>query len=341
MPRSRGAFTLLVVIATFAALLVGCGSGGGTNSSGGETASGSNTSSGGGKLRIAVIPKGTTHVFWKSVEKGARKAGEEMGAEILWKGPLKEDDRSQQIGVVQSFISDKVDGIILAPLDDVALAKPVAAAKSAGIPVVIFDSPLKGTAGNEFVSLVATDNKKAGALGAERLAKLLGEKGKVVLLRYAVGSASTQAREEGFMEKIKTYPGITVISDNQYSGATKSDAQNKALQMGDVLKQADGVFTPNESSTLGMVRALELSGLKGKLKFVGFDSSPELIEVLKAGGVDALVAQNPTKMGYEAVKTLISSKKGEKVEGNVDTGVAVLDKENLETPEIQALLGSR
>src|ERR1044071_8960125 len=171
------------------------------------------------QLKIAVIPKGTTHSFWKAVEAGARKAGTELGVEIIWKGPLKEDDRAQQIAVVQQFVSSGVNAIVLAPLDDTALRSPVQAANDRKIPVVIIDSALKGQAGKDFVSFVATDNFHGGELGGEELARLLGGKGKVVLLRYAEGSASTTEREAGFLSVMKKNPGIQVILDNSYAGA--------------------------------------------------------------------------------------------------------------------------
>ena len=291
------------------------------------------------RLRIAVIPKGTTHSFWKAVEAGAQEAGKELGVKIVWKGPLKENDRAQQIGIVQQFVSDKVSGIVLAPLDDTALVKPVQSAAQAKIPVVIFDSALKGEQGKDFASFVATDNRKGGQLGGERLAKLLGGKGKVVLLRYQVGSASTMEREAGFLEAIKKNPGIELIVDNRYAGATVGEAKNAAMNLVDKLKQADGVFCPNESSTAGMLLALRQNGLAGKVKFVGFDSSESLLDGLNKGEINALVVQNPKKMGYEGVKTLVSVIKGEEVPASVDTGVAVVDKENLGTPDIKALVG--
>ncbi len=347
---------LLAALALVVAFGVGCGapaengasaSGPGANAGGtpgkapGSGGSGGSGGPQGGELTIAVIPKGTTHAYWNSVHAGADKAGAEFGAKILWKGPLKEDDRAGQIGIVQGFAADKVSGIVLAPLDDQALAAPVAAASAGGVPVVVIDSGLKGEAGKDFVSLVATDNRQAGALGGERLAKLLNGKGKVVLLRYMEGSASTVAREAGFTDAIKKYPGIQIVSDNMYAGATQSEAQTKAMQMADVLKTADGVFTPNESSTLGMLQALVQNGLVGKIKFVGFDTSTELVEDLKKGQVDALVAQNPVKMGYEGVKAAIDKIKGGSVPLSVDTGATVIDKANLESAEIQKLLAGK
>ena len=320
------------------ALLAGC-----NDKSGSSTGTGSGTTSPGGgasgaKLTIAVIPKGTTHQYWKSVETGAEQAGKELGADIRWKGPLQESDRGAQIQIVQQFVSEGVSAIVLAPLDDVALVAPVRAANAKKIPVVIIDSALQGEAGKDFVSLVATDNHAAGVLGGERLAKLIGGKGKVVLLRYAEGSASTMQREAGFEEAIKKNPGIQIISDNMYGGATQGEAQTKAMQMIDKLKQADGIFTPNESTTMGMLQALKQNNMAGKVHFVGFDATPALVDALKAKEVDALVSQNPTKMGYEGVKAAIEQIQGKTVPGNIDTGATVIDNDNLNTPDIQKLL---
>ena len=170
-------------------------------------------------------------MHWKSVEAGARKAGEEFGAEILWKGPLKESDRAQQIAIVEQFVSEGVKGIVLAPLDDTALRRPVQAANAKGIPVVIIDSALKGEAGKDFVSYVGTNNRLGGKMAGEQLVKLLGGKGKVVLLRYQEGSASTTEREEGFLEAMKKSPEIQMLVENRYGGATASEAQTTALNM--------------------------------------------------------------------------------------------------------------
>jgi ribose transport system substrate-binding protein len=292
-------------------------------------------------LKIAVIPKGTTHLFWKSVEAGARKGGQETGAEILWKGPLKESDRAQQIAIVEQFISDGVQGIVLAPLDDTALRRPVEAANAKGIPVVIIDSALKGEAGKDFVSYVGTNNRLGGKMAGQEMIKLLGGKGKVLLLRYQEGSASTIQREEGFLEEMKKNPEIHMLAENRYGGATASEAQTTAMNMIDLIREADGIFCSNESLTFGMLLALRQNNLTGKAKFVGFDASDPLVDALKKGEIQALVAQNPTKMGYEAVKTLIAHIHGEKVPPSVDSGVALITPENVGTPEIQELLKPR
>lgn len=296
---------------------------------------------GGKKLTIAVIPKGTTHSFWKSVEAGANKAGQELGVNVVFKGPVQESDRAAQISIVEQFVSQGTGAIVLAPLDEAALVKPVRNARDKKIPVVIIDSALKAEAGKDYASFVATDNRKGGELAGEQMVKLLGSKGKVVLLRYQEGSASTDDREEGFLAAIKKAPGITVISENRYAGATAGEAKNAAMNMVDKLKEANGIFAPNESSALGMLLALRQAGLAGKVKFVGFDASPPLMEGLNKGEINALVAQNPVKMGYEGVKTAVAAIKGEKFEPKIDTGVAVITKDNQNTPEVKAVLGGK
>ena len=290
--------------------------------------------------KIAVIPKGTTHSFWKSVEAGAKKAGAELGVEIIWKGPLKEDDRAQQIGVVQQFVSSGVSGIVLAPLDDTALRGPVKSAMDRKIPVVIFDSALKGEGGSDFVSYVATDNHRGGEMAGEELARLLNGKGKVVLLRYAEGSASTAQREAGFLAALRRHPGLELIVENRFGGATISSAQDAAMNLIDKLREADGIFTPNESTTQGMLRALRQTGLVKKKVFVGFDTSPTLLAALKRGDIRALVAQNPTRMGYLGVATVVKHLRGETVEPEIDTGCALVTPDNLASAEVKAVLGN-
>jgi ribose transport system substrate-binding protein len=289
---------------------------------------------------IAVIPKCTAHMLWKAVEAGAREGAKEAGVKMIWNGPVNEDDDdvAQQMQIVQQFVSEGVGGIVLAPIDDTALRSPVAAAMQKGIPVVIMDSALKGEPPKDFVCTVSTNNHRAGEMAGEHLGKLLDGKGKVVLFRFRRGSVSTSQREGGFLEAIKKFPDIQVIFDNCYSSATISVAQSTALKMLDKLKEADGIFSSNEPSTLGILFALKQNNLAGSKKFVGFDTSPALVEALKRGEIQALVAQNPKKMGREAVQALVAKMKGETVNAVIDSGAAVVTKENLETSEIQALL---
>lgn len=212
------------------------------------------------KWRVMVIPKGTTHEFWKTIHAGAAKAAEDLGnVEVVWQGPQKEDDRVEQIKLVQNAVAAGVDGIVLAPLDDRALVAPVEKAIAAGIPVVVIDSGLKST---KIASYVATDNYHGGVLAAERLADLLGGAGKIILMRYAEGSESTEQREKGFMDTIKKYPKITYLSSDQYAGATSDSAQKTAQNLITRYRdEVDGIFCSNESATSGMLRVLKDAGL--------------------------------------------------------------------------------
>ncbi len=287
-------------------------------------------------IEIAVIPKGTTHEFWKSIRAGAARAAGELGVRILWKGPQKEDDRAQQITVVEDFISRGVDGIVLAPLDDRALMRPVRDAAREGIPVVIIDSALQGS---DFVSYVATDNYTGGVLAARRLGELLRGQGRIFLIRYQEGSASTVQREAGFADTIAAeYPGLALLVKDQYAGATTETAYQLAENLISRFPDVEGVFAPNESSTFGTLRALQESGLAGKVVFVGFDSSPKLVQGLRDGDIQGLVIQNPDKMGYLGVRTMVAHLRGEPVEKVIDTGVVLATKENMDSPGIKALL---
>jgi ribose transport system substrate-binding protein len=289
--------------------------------------------------KIAVIPKGTTHEFWKSINAGAKKAELELKAQgvnvqIIWKGPLKEDDREQQIQVVENFVAQRVSGIVLAPLDRKGLVAPVETAVRGKIPVVIIDSGLESKAP---VSSVSTDNREGGRIAARNLGKMLGGKGNVILLRYAVGSASTEQREEGFLEVMKKdFPGIKLISTDQHAGATRESAKRTAENLLNRYgRQVNGVFASNESSAAGMLLALRDAGLAGgKVKFVAFDSGETLNAGLKAGDIQGMVVQNPLNMGYLGVKTMVAVLQGKKVEPVIDTGVGFVTKENFNAPEM-------
>jgi ribose transport system substrate-binding protein len=292
---------------------------------------------------LAVIPKGTTHEYWKSIHAGAIKAQRELAkegvkVELIWKGPLREDDRDQQIQVVENFMIRHVDGIVLAPLDSQALVAPVVNAIKANIPVVVIDSNLNS---DRKVSFVATDNFKGGALGAQYLAKLLGGKGNVILLRYAVGSASTEAREAGFLDTLKKeYPNIKVVSSDQYGGATRETSYQASQNLlNRYARETDGIFCPNESTTTGMSKALrDIGKAGGKIKLVGFDAGTQSVQDLTDGDIQALVVQNPVRMGYLGVMTLVKHLRGEAVPKRVDTGVTLVTPENLNQANIKELL---
>ncbi len=288
------------------------------------------------QLEIAVIPKGTTHGFWKAIHAGAIKAARELDVKIYWNGPQKEDDRAQQITVVEDFINRGVDGIVLAPLDDRALVRPVRDSVERSIPVVVMDSALQG---DLHISYVATDNYKGGVLAAERMGELLKKEGNLILIRYQVGSASTTNREKGFVDTIKNnFPQINFLVEDQYAGATTETAYQLAENLLNRFPDVHGLFCPNESSTFGALRALQESGKAGQIKFVGFDSSPKLVLGLEEGHIHGLILQDPIKIGYMGVKQIVLHLQGKTVDKRIDTGVHLITPDNMSDPEMKRLL---
>jgi ribose transport system substrate-binding protein len=296
----------------------------------------------GKSFTIAVIPQGSTHEFWKSIHAGAMKTAQDeakagVNVTIIWKGPMREDDREQQVQVVEGFVTQHVDGIVLAPFDKNALVRPVEEAKRAGIPTVVVDSGLESA---DPISFVSSNNYHGGELAADEMGRLLGGKGKVLALRYQEGVFSTEQREKGFIERIKAaYPNIQLISSNQFAGATrdtaKTAAENLLNRFGNDL---DGLFTPNESSTAGALLALEDAGKAGKIRFIGFDTSEVFVKAMRDGKLHGIVVQNPFRMGELGVKTVVDHLLGNAVEKRVDTGVTLITPANLDAPESQTLL---
>jgi ribose transport system substrate-binding protein len=321
--RSLCAFAVVGVL-----FLTGCG-----GAKPGDAGSGT----GAKKLRIAVIPKGASHEFWKSVEAGAKKAEAEFDdVEVTWKGPLSEGDESDQIATVEGFVADGYDGICVAPLDASSLRTPIEQALQQGIEVVIFDSALKNDEG--IVSYVATDNFHGGEMAGEELARLLGGKGEIFLMKYALGSESTEQREAGFKKALEKYPDIKIIAE-QYATA----GEDKAIALGDSWmvqhgEDVDGVFCPNESTAAGMLTVLRTSGKAGKVKLVGFDAGAKIIDGLEKGDLHATVLQDPVRMGYESVKLMREKLHGKEVEKRVQTGEVLATTENCHDPEIRKLL---
>lgn len=295
-----------------------------------------------GRLVVAVIPKGMTQEFWKSVQAGANKAAQELDVRIVWKGPTKQDDTDEQVGVMESMIVRGVNAIVVAPVDDVGLVAPIEDAMRQEIPVVIIDSGLQS---EQFVSFVATDNYQGGVVAAHHIAELLDKKGKLIALRNQIGSASTMNREAGFLDTLaKEYPDVEVISSEQRAGSTTAAAQQKAEQLLGRFTTADGgfaadaIFTSCEPVTFGMLLAMQAVDLVGKVKHVGFDASPQLVRGLRAKHIDALIVQNPFRMGYDGVKTVCAHLKGESIEKRIDTGVHLVTPSNMDDPENKELL---
>ncbi len=285
------------------------------------------------KKQIAVIPMGRSHVYWVSAHAGAIKAAQEENVDIIWNGPATESDFSGELEIVENMINRHVDAIALAPIDRKALANSVDRAAAAGIPVIIWDSPVDS---KNFVAQIATDNYAAGQLGADRMGTILHGKGKIAEVACQPGSASTMAREQGFEDRIKqAYPDIRIV-DKRYGMADVAKSMTVAENMLTALPDLDAMFGSNESSTVGAARAI--TSAKSKVKLVGFDSSPALIAGLKDGVIDSLVTQNPFDMGYKTVKAAVSKLNGGMVVRIQSLPAVVVTKENLEDPVIHTRL---
>ena len=289
-------------------------------------------------LRIAVIPKGTSHEFWKSVHFGAQKAADELGnIEIIWRGPVVESDTGSQIEVVKNMITMQVDGIVLAPNQKGGLVDAVEESIGEGIPVVIFDSGLDE--GPEIVSYVATDNYKGGQMAAKQMATAIGEKGNVILLRYIAGSESTEQREQGFLDGLKDYPNIKVVSSDQRGGDNTTSSKEKVDQLLQTYRDdLSGIFAVCEPNANGTLEALRTAGLNKKVKLIAFDPSDALTEALTDGSCSGIIIQDPVQMGYQAVKTMVGSINGEKAEAFISTGEYVATPENMNDEESLRLL---
>ena len=287
------------------------------------------------EIKIAVIPKGTTHIYWESVRAGAQKAGDEAGVQIFWNGPKLETDREEQIQIIEDFLIKKVSGVVLAPLDSKALVPSVEKMFDDGIPCVIIDS---GIETDKIVSFAATDNYKGGVLAGQRMGEILGGQGKIIVVRYTPNSDSTTQRENGFIDTIKKdFPNIEIV-DEQYGMATVETALQATEDMLTKNTELDGLYACNASTAVGAMQALQSQGRDGEVKMVGFDAEDALINGLKSGVIDSLVVQNPFKMGYEGVKAVLAALDGEEVPKRIDTGVELVTIERLEEPEIKELL---
>lgn len=288
----------------------------------------------GGRLDVAVIPKSLSHQFWMTVKAGAEAAGKEMNANILWQGTSKETEVVQQINIVQDMINRKVDAIVLAACDENALVDTIVQAMNSGIPVVTIDS---GVVSDKPLSFVATDNIAGAKAAAEVLAKLIGEEGPVGLIPFVPGAATSEMRERGFKEGIQAFPKIQLVA-TLYCMSDVAKGMDVTQDMLTSQPNLKGIFAANEAGAIGAAQAIKAAGKTGVVKLVAFDASEEELAALKEGVIQALIVQNPFKMGYVGVKAALDAIQGKQVEKRIDTGVTVVTLENLNTPEIQKLL---
>ena len=286
------------------------------------------------KLRILVTPKAVVHSFWVSVKVGADSAGKELGVEVIWKGPPSETNVDNQIAIIEDYINQRVDAIVLAATDSKALVPVVNHAISKNIPVITIDS---GIDSDIPASFIATDNILGANLAARALVNLIGGKGKVACIPFVPGSATSMWRESGFVEEIKKYKDVE-LTTIQYSQSDVATAMTVTEDILTAFPDIKGIFTANEAGAIGASQALLSRGLAGKVKLVAFDAAENEIEALKKNIIQALVVQNPFKMGYLGVKSAVDVIQGKEVPKRIDTGVSIVTLENLYTEEIQKLL---
>jgi len=287
-----------------------------------------------GKLRFAVVPKGLTHQFWLTVKAGADAAGKDLGVDITWVGPEKETEVVKQINILEDQIGSGVSGIVLAACDQEALIDIIKKAMEKKVPVVTIDSGVNSDAP---VSFIATDNVAGAAMAARELAKLVGSEGGVGLIPFVKGAGTSEQREEGFKKGVAEFPNLK-IADIQYCQSDVSKAMDITEDMLTAHPDLKGIFASNEPAAIGVVQALEAKGKGGQIKVVAFDAGDDEVAALRKGSIQALIVQNPFKMGYEGVKAAVDAVNGKPVEKRIDTGVTVVTMENVDTPEVQKLL---
>lgn len=283
---------------------------------------------------IGVIPKGASHQFWLTVQAGAIEAGRQFGYQIEWNAPTLEIDRARQIDIMQSMVTRRLAGIAIAPVDRKALVGVIERAQDSGIPVAVYDSDVDTT---KRVTYVATDNREAGRMAARRMGEVLGGKGKVLIVGFMPGSASTMEREEGFLEEMRArHPGVTLL-DVQFGMANRARALAVTENALSAHKDLTGVFADNESSLAGAVQALKARSARG-VKLVGIDASEQLIADLKEGWIDSLIVQDPFRMGYESVKAIALHRRKEAATPRLDLPARLILPADLSRPDVQDLL---
>jgi ribose transport system substrate-binding protein len=284
--------------------------------------------------KILVSPKGLVHNFWVTVKAGADSAGKELGAQVIWKGPAQETDIAGQIAIIEDYINKKIEAIVLAACDTKALNALIDRAMDNGIPVITIDS---GVDDDRPLSFIATDNIKAAELAADELARLVNYKGEVALMPHVPGAATTIMREEGFKKGLAKYPDLKLVAV-QYSHSDVATAMSVMENILSANPRLAGIFPTNEAGVLGTVQALMARGKIGQVKVVGFDAADDEIAALRSGSVQALIVQDPFKMGYLGVKAALEAIAKRPIEKRIDTGVYVITKENMDTPAMRRLL---
>ena len=286
---------------------------------------------------IAVIVKTTNSNFWQNVNKGATAAIEGTGHEMSFDGPASEAAIADEVNLVENAINRGVAGIVLAPSDPEALVPPVRRAYESGIPVVLIDGGL--AEGNEqyFQALLSTDNCAAGEEVAKRMIEDAGTTGKVAVMSYVAGVGSEIGRVGCFVDYLKANSELEIVGP-YYSQSQMATALNQTTDVLSANPDLVGIFGANEPTAIGMGRAIEQAGRAGSLVALGFDGNGDLQEMVRGGTLEAIAVQGSFAMGEMGVKTVLDVIGGEEVESFINTGVVLVDKDNIDTAEAQNVL---
>lgn len=287
------------------------------------------------KIYIPIISKGFQHQFWQAVKAGAEKAAKEFSVEITFEGPETEAQVDKQIEMLQAALDKKPNAIGFAALDSQAAIPLLKKAQENKIPVIAFDS---GVDSDIPLATAATDNKAAAGLAADKMAELIGKKGKIALIVHDQTSRTGIDRRDGFVNRIKEkYPDIKIV-DIQYGGGDQLKSTDLTKAIMQAHPDLKGFFGANEGSAIGVVNAVKEMKKEGQIVVIGYDSGKQQIDAIKSGLMAGAITQNPIGIGYETVKAAVKALKGETVQKNIDTGFYWYDKNNIDDPKIKAVL---
>ncbi|BDH62834.1 ABC transporter substrate-binding protein [Lysinibacillus sp. PLM2] len=316
---------LLVLGLTLAMLLAACGSGEGTSTSNGN-AGGSGSGSGdgdadGGTKNISVVLKTLSSPYWKYVEAGAKKAGEELGVNVTIVGPSSEAEIIQQVNMLEDQLSQQPDAIVVSPTQPDTVIPVLEDASSQGIPVLLIDSDadFEGK-----VTFIGTENYDAGQEAGKEIASKLQPGDKVVLIAGALGNPATDARIKGAKDALEE-AGM-VIAAEQPADSDKAKAMSVMENILEAENDIKAVFSANDDMAIGVLRAVEAANLD--IIIYGTDGTEEAVQSIIDGGLTGTIAQNPYNMGYEGVKNALAAANGETVEERIDSGVEIITSEN-------------
>jgi ribose transport system substrate-binding protein len=288
-----------------------------------------------GSIYIPVISKGFQHQFWQAVKLGAEKAGRDYKVVVTFEGPETEAMVDKQLDMLQTDLAKNPAAIVFAALDSKAAIPLLQQAKDRKIPIIAFDS---GVDSNIPLTTCATDNIAAAALAADKMAALIGGRGKVGVIVHDQTSRTGIDRRDGFLNQMKAkYPNIQIIGP-QYGGGDQLKSADLAKAMIQANPDIKGFFGANEGSAIGVVKAVQELGIAGKIVVIGYDSGKAQIDAIRSGLMAGAITQDPIGIGYKAVEAAVKALQGMTLPKTIDTGFHWYDKTNIDAPDIQAVL---